>query len=557
LNTGYRQREYMRLKYERETDESGDYITDENGNYVYKTDNEGDYIDNGDYQRMLNLFYEIEGREGYEFDGWFTNPNFNAETRVSENVQDDIITEFDVENNIILYAKWIDLEKGSDGLVFEKIEEPNPDYEPDGVEPEFLTYYIVIDYIDIADMGDYVTVEIEEEDYYRFTDRITGEEREIHNSLISFNDISEIQETELRIPSFHEGLPVKRIREGALNERGDGIERVSIPGNIEVIDEGVFASCYELNAFTLSEENESFVISKGVLYTADEKTLICYPANLVVDEYEYNNNIVPSTTHIISDELTRIAKGAFSNADIMYVAFEPGLLTDELVIGEEAFKGCLQLRGVGSLLTTERAIEGSEETETIYISDFTLPDRLVEIEAKAFYGCQYIIDIEATESSQLVYVGEDAFESTTWLNNLKEAETDTTYYVDNETLSNGIITIGYVVLGVTNTFSDDILFLDLNYTRSVADKAFYNNSIIKRVIIRNPNFEHIGKDAFRRIINLNRVDIYVSDPSTISIGSNAFGSSGYLNIYVPEGSVVDYENDQDWGRHSGQFSEIE
>ena len=44
----------------------------------------------------------------------------------------DYLQDFVITNNVILYAKWIDLEKGSDGLVFEKVIEPNPEYEIGG-----------------------------------------------------------------------------------------------------------------------------------------------------------------------------------------------------------------------------------------------------------------------------------------------------------------------------------------------------------------------------------------------------------------------------------------
>lgn len=546
--TGAREREYMLLVYERETDPEGEFITDENGNFVFKTDGEGKYIDNGDYQRMLNLFYQAEGREGYEFDGWFTNPNFNPDSRVSVNVGEEIILQdFVITNNVILYAKWIDLEKGSDGLVFEKVIEPNPEYEIGGDKPEFISYYIVIDYIDIESAGDYVLREVGGETYYEFIDPLTGNTRTLHSNYISFNEMSTIQETELRIPAFHEGLPVKRIREGALEKYGSIIERVSITANIEVIDEGVFAPSYNLEGFTLSEDNEHFELIRGVLYTADGRTLLCYPTKLVIEEYERGGITVPSTTYIVPAEVTRIAKAAFSKTNLQYIAFELGDIEDKLVIGEEAFMSCQSLLRIGHL--------SIDPTQPIYTSDTCLPDRLVKIGARAFQNCYGIMEsITTTIYSELLYVGENAFEATQWYTNLLQGTT-TARYIDG-TSSNGVITIGYVVLGVSN-ISSNVINLHSEYTRSIADKAFYGKGNIKRIQILNSNFVHIGNNAFSQMGELERLDIHVADPQQLSLGDNIFGSSGYFNIYVPQGSVGAYQIAEGWSQYAEYFRELE
>ena len=73
-------------------------------------------MDNGDYDRLKIFVMPQPGEEGYEFDGWFTSPNFNINTRISVNEEEGIFTRFEVNRNYILYAKWIDLNMAAAGL---------------------------------------------------------------------------------------------------------------------------------------------------------------------------------------------------------------------------------------------------------------------------------------------------------------------------------------------------------------------------------------------------------------------------------------------------------
>ena len=159
--------------------------------------------------------------------------------------------------------------------------------------------------------------------------------------------------------------------------------------------------------------------------------------------------------------------------------------------------------------------------------------------------------ITTTIYSELLYVGENAFEATQWYTNLLQGTTPARS-IDG-TSSNGVITIGYVVLGVSN-ISSNVINLHSEYTRSIADKAFYGKGNIKRIQILNSNFVHIGNNAFSQMGELERLDIHVADPQQLSLGDNIFGSSGYFNIYAQ--GKVELTKSPGWSQYAEYFREF-
>lgn len=534
--TGFEEKEYLLFCYGAK-DENGDYIKDEFGNYVYLKDQFGDYMDNGDYDRLKNLRYATTGREGYEFDGWFTSPNFNINTRISVNEEEGIFTRFEVNRNYILYAKWIDLNMGSGGLVFQLIEAD---------DPEEIGYYQIIDYLSLAQFNDlYSTVNIDGVNYYKKANSdilipVT------HLSYNDFPDTIDLLDKELRLPAFHKGVPVKRLVSGLFKENSDIIVSIDIPNNVEIIDEGVFSSCYKLALITKADENQFFSINNGVLYTDNGKTLLCYPAKLVIPEYYHDGILVPSDTFIVPADVTRIAKGAFMHCDqLLYIAFEDG--TQELVFCEDAFRALLNLKKIGRIDTEPR--DGNE----VIIADEFLPDRLIAIESYAFKDCVNLKDITATLNSSLLYVGENILEGTGWyyLKNMNN-----TTYVNGTTASDGILMLGYVALGVTSDYNKNSLIFDGNYVKAIADAAFYNNTLIHLISLENTQFAHIGRRAFDKCTNLNTVNLYNTHPESFTIGDSAFhGFGANFTIYIPHDTLEEYILAEGWSDYADYFIE--
>lgn len=568
LSTGAREREYLRLRYGAK-DSNGNYIVVQDGSsgkyviinntkYLLLTDINGDYVDNGDYDRYIDLFYQNFGRAGFEFDGWYTSPNFNVTTRVSSL---DDVGNFKVINNIVLYAKWVDLEKGSDGLVFERLREPNPEYAEGNGEDEYIYYWKVIDYLSVEQWNTKYKIVYEGETaYYEFSDpTLPGDDpkRRVLVDNISKNPMPATAsnlDASVKIPSTHQSqyLFVKNIASAVFLDSAERVAAVDITANITTIEEGAFSTCYMLEIITLSNENVSFMLEKGVLYTADGKTLLCYPAGLRIAEYTYLDTIVPSTTFIVGGDVERIAKGAFGGCShLQYVAFADSEI--DLTIGEGAFAGLSGLRKTGNLLLSSRLNEETESDEDIYISDHILPDRLVRIEAKAFLGCSYVTEITTSDSSRLIFVGADALYLTTWFHTRNVSNTA---YLDG-TLTGGIIMLGYVALGLTSDFTGITLEFNETEVRAIADYAFSSNANLTEVRLLNTNFRYIGASSFQGCTNLTVFEMHNVDPAVCILGDAAFMSAGSeaFRIYVPSATNVSqaYRDAVGWSRYADKI----
>ncbi|MDD4316268.1 MAG: leucine-rich repeat protein, partial [Clostridia bacterium] len=536
--TGAREREYLRLRYGAK-DVNGNYIL-EDGKYVLQKDINGDYVDNGDYQRYIDLFYSNDGRDGFEFDGWYTSPNFNVTTRVSS-LDDEFTPSFDVENNIILYAKWVDLEKGSDGLVFEKLRESNPEYTPENGEDEFIYYFQVIDYLSIDQWNaNYTTVYEGEQTYYQFFDSTIGMTRRVLSENIGYNPMpaSAVNlDASVKIPATHQSQysQVRRLSAMLFSENSGTVMSVDIPSTITEIEEGALSSCFMLELITLSDDNVSLMIDKGVLYSADGTVLICHPARMQIAEYLYLGTIVPSSTFIVGGDVERIAKGAFIGCGhLKYIAFVDS--ESELVIGEDAFKGLGGLLKVGNPFIVTRLNEQTEEEENIYVSDHILPDRLVEIESRAFQNCYGITNITTSRQSQLIYVGTSVLDGSSWYHN-RVVENCT--YLDG-TSSDGIIMLGFVALGTASDFTGTSIILNETEVKSIADFAFINKTGLVDIKLLNTNSRYIGESAFLNCSRLTSFEMHNMDPAICRLGAAAFQGAGSVDftIYVPSASNV-------------------
>ncbi len=151
---------------------------------------------------------------------------------------------------------------------------------------------------------------------------------------------------------------------------GTSISKVKLPESLKEIGAASLAST-NLEAILLSEDSKAFILSEGVLYSADGKTLIQYPAKRDGDLFT-----VPST-------VTRIGDNAFEGAGGLKVIT---LENKNTILGDAAFKKCSSLVKFDLPANCDTIpsylFEGCE-----MISDISLPKNLKVISDGAFWGC--------------------------------------------------------------------------------------------------------------------------------------------------------------------------
>lgn len=321
--------------------------------------------------------YDTE-REDFIFDGWFTSPIFAEGTKVD-------FEGLKVKGASNFYAKWINLDTGSEGLEFGYVE----------ISAE-EAYYEVIGYSDYSDKA-------------------------------------------VKIPSIYEGLDVKGITADAFADAID-ITSIELPSALEFIGDNAFISNYALVEFITKDNATDYIAINGILYSADSTKLVRYPASkdatgfVVPPEVKSIEKGAFATvgtlislqfaTGSIIESIGELAfSGCFGLAEINL----PGTLQ---VVGNGAFKDCLDLAtitgGEGLASVGKKVFENTvwleAQPEIGFIilattliryngsGEIVLPNTITTIADGAFEG-KLITKITINDTSALQNIGKDAFKN--------------------------------------------------------------------------------------------------------------------------------------------------
>ena len=164
-----------------------------------------------------------------------------------------------------------------------------------------------------------------------------------------------------------------------------GLESIRIPATVTSIGVSAFSGCKWLEEFTVEEGNKVYKSIDGVLFSADKKTLICYPA------CKYGRYTVPEGTETIAygafrsayhmtgitfcSTLKEIDDYAFIYCTILNEVTFPKNITR---IGENAFRGCSWLVSV-TFQNPDVQLDSGAFSDNDVLQSITLPTRLKEI----------------------------------------------------------------------------------------------------------------------------------------------------------------------------------
>lgn len=206
---------------------------------------------------------------------------------------------------------------------------------------------------------------------------------EKRNSLFSYRFVGENEievyqydgcdkPSEMTIPSSVDGYKVVRIASDFSNSsRMENVTKVIIPACITEIGDNAFGMCSGLTQFVVASDNPSYKSVGGVLYSADMKKLITYPAGI--------------TAKTVSVPIGVEELSGFSFASC--VAIEKVELPSSVkTIGKGAFWGCSELRNINIPEGVSR-INDNTFVECRNLQDITFPSSLRSIGYAAFYEC--------------------------------------------------------------------------------------------------------------------------------------------------------------------------
>lgn len=178
------------------------------------------------------------------------------------------------------------------------------------------------------------------------------------------------------------------------------LELVSISAGVTVIGDLAFEDCTGLREISVDSRNTSYLSLEGVLFTADSKKLIQYPAARqaktysipegveIIDECAFLNSTglavadIPNSTKLIDS-------GAFGGCTALESVSLPESVT---AIGSYAFSDCASL-AEAEMADGIAAIESGAFAGCTGLTAITIPGGVASMGGIAFYGCANLTDI--------------------------------------------------------------------------------------------------------------------------------------------------------------------
>ena len=261
-------------------------------------------------------------------------------------------------------------------------------------------------------------------------------------------------ESEITVPDTLGGCPVTEIADTAFLE--NKAETINIPSGIIYISaSNPFASCLELKAINVSEDNAEYCSVDGVLYSADMKKLIHYPANK------------EGASFTVPDGVEEIGIAALSENKLKAIALPDSLTT----VGRHAFSFCEQLTAIDMSNTSIEYLDIMTFMSCSSLSSVKFSESTFEIGLAAFYGCTSLAEVTLPE--YLAVVGQSAFMGTA----MKEIR-----------VPDSVVSIGYSAFGYDLNENADDSFVVIGSVGSAAykyctdtdkDYGYANNFIFK------------------------------------------------------------------------------
>ena len=131
------------------------------------------------------------------------------------------------------------------------------------------------------------------------------------------------------------------------------LQSVEIPSTVTKIEGGAFSGCDQLSSISVVSGSSTYKSINGVLFSADGKTLVCYPAGKSASSYT-----VPTAVK---------------------------------ELGDQCFKGCASLTSIK--LPSGLTRIGGDAMQECGLTTVTIPKNVTEIGAGAFRGCNSMTEI--------------------------------------------------------------------------------------------------------------------------------------------------------------------
>ncbi len=324
----------------------------------------------------------------------------------------------------------------------------------------------------------------------------------------------------------------------------------TIPSGVTRIDEYAFSMCTSLTSITIPESVT--YLGEYAFYKCASLTNITIPKNVTSIGASTFENCTSLTSVTIGENVTSIGEYAFSNCTSLTSITIPKNVTS---IGDLAFYRCDNL--ISIIVSAENAnyesIDGNlytkGERELIQYSigkkdtQFTIPNGVTSIGARAFDSCTSLISIKISDS--VTYIGREAFSGCINLTSVRIGENVTSigsyaFYgcldlteisfnaISMDDLSDGnyvFSNAGQSGEGIKVTFGDKVT--------KIPAYLFYTHSLLNSVktpkiisVTIGENVTSIGEGAFKNCKTLTEINFNAINMDDLSDVSYVFSNAG-------------------------------
>ena len=369
--------------------------------------------------------------------------------------------------------------------------------------------------------------------------------------------------TQLTIPAYHDGEPVTEI----LTFDGyTALEKVNIPNTVTYFADISFPDSTKLAEYEIYNvddvTNAAFTTKDGVVFSADEHTLVRYPIakadesytvpasvteiasfafyGLTEGDYRFPTYCGALTELVLPSNLKTIGEYAFyQRGNLKTVRFNNDKSNVEWSVGDYAFAGHLlksfpfekNLAEIGNYAFQsidmlnkaplhgelvlydgiktigEYAFAGSTSMSS-WMTSVTIPASLESLGAGTFSTCTTLTEVSFAEGCKLTSIPDEAFASSG---------------IESIRLPDGITSIG------ASAFSECRELTEIEISsgvKSIGESAFYNCLSITRLTLPE-GLESIGDMAFSGMSKLTEINI---PSSATSVGSGIFSGCDALDL---------------------------
>jgi len=282
---------------------------------------------------------------------------------------------------------------------------------------------------------------------------------------------------------------------------------ISLPDTAVEFDYSAVSFCLGLKQFVVSEQNTIFSAIDGVLFSKDQKTLLCFPKGR-------------TGSYIVPDGVTNIGNSAFSDCVLQEIEL-PNSVSD---IEEYAFHSCLKLKNI---VLPDNLIEfGPFNIDKCpELTSVTIGESLNYIFSSVFYVCKKLKKFIVSEHNESFSVEDGVLYNKykTTLVRYPSAKKNSVFHIPygvktiDENAFDYCLNLRKVTIPESVDFFGDFSFCD-----------FLEMIYIKKAIPFDDNGEEI--DWYKRLSQLSYVDIM------------------RCKLYVPKGSSLIYRKADSFSR---------